>query len=77
MSLISLQSNNFFCVLSVVFATICLLETVEFFVVYDFLFYKSIAWAIHGQWLAFFIECSRILQYSVILAIGINRSLIL
>lgn len=58
-------------------AVICICEIIEFFIVYDFMFYQTIQWARHNQWLAFYVEYTRMLQTTVILSMGIIILLLL
>ena len=56
-----------------VFTVIAMLEIVEFFLVYDFVFFKSMVdWSNErkNNALAWLIEYGRVLQFSVLLASG-------
>ena len=56
-----------------VFTVIAMLEIVEFFLVYDFVFFKSMVdWSNEqrNNGLAWLIEYGRVLQFSVLLASG-------
>ena len=58
-----------------VFTVIAMLEIVEFFLVYDFVFFKSMVdWSNErkNNALAWLIEYGRVLQFSVLLASGKN-----
>jgi hypothetical protein len=49
---------------------LALLILVEYFLMYDFFFHRSIEWKHHHQWLSYLIDFGRLMQKSLIMALG-------
>ena len=64
------SQNHFFLKLSVVFGLKLVIDTTEYFVYYDFYFFKNIDYANHGQAVSYYLEFARIVKRTMVFALG-------
>lgn len=60
--------------LAVVFCLKLLLDVIDYFIFYDFYFFKNLDFHTHGQAISYYLEFGRILKRTLIFGLGIHTS---